>query len=388
MERAGFIRIRAGRMRWLARDLTRLRLLRMAALLACCGVWAAVSMADPPATQPAANQNIDPKFAAALAKAQGDWTTGVAAADDMALTGRPAELLANAKAKAAKAEVQASTGNARAAIDLYGQALRILKAAAPTALGGGNAKPANKGPRAFDEMTNSIGMRLVLIPPGKFKMGSPDNEPGRKAVEGPQHEVKLTKGFWMAKFCVTGAQMKMVGSGQVAVIKDDEAPAILMSWGDAVNFCNKLSQLDKHQYRLPTEAQWEYACRAGTTTMYFFGEDAKQIKDYVWYGGDGGQNNSDPTKKKPNPWGLYGMNGGVWQWCSDWYSSYHADAQVDPQGPAVGTEIGPSGHPGIGHILRGGSYEWGAESQRSAVRIENPPGERSFAVGFRVVMDP
>jgi formylglycine-generating enzyme required for sulfatase activity len=237
-----------------------------------------------------------------------------------------------------------------------------------------------KDPRApkSDNFVNSIGMKFVKIPAGEFTMG------GRP--------VKITKAFLVGVFPVTGGEWTAVMSGRFNESSGGGPPANGMTWYEAVEFCKKLSEKEGRKYRLPTEAEWEYFCRAGTTTTYFWGDDADQCKDYAWFGENGGNPNSNPADKKPNPWGLYGLLGPGLQWCSDWYGPYAGGPQSDPQGPdeehAQKTPPFPSAY-GIGpaRIIRGVPYDVGRQACRSAGRACNPPDRRSSAVGFRVVME-
>lgn len=251
---------------------------------------------------------------------------------------------------------------------------------------------------------NVLKMRFVWCPPGKFKMGSPESEPKRSKKEGPQVDVILTSGFWLAKFEATqqawGSLMETTPwKGQDAVQEGDDVPATFVNWEDAAQFCEKMTEVERKAgrlpkdwvYTLPTEAQWEYACRAGTTTRYSFGDDASQLNDYAWfgrfYGEDGVQNIRDElyahevALKKPNPWGLYEMHGNVWEWCRDWYGA-KVEGGTDPTGPASGSE----------HVIRGGSFVEASWMSTSA-RREGPMaqkrnnGRRNF-VGFRVACVP
>jgi formylglycine-generating enzyme required for sulfatase activity len=186
-----------------------------------------------------------------------------------------------------------------------------------------------------DKFTNSIGMKFVLIPAGEFTMGSPENEQGRDSNE-PQHKVKITKPFYMQTTEVTQAQWKAVMGNNPSYFKGNDLPVETVSWDDAQEFIKKLSAKEGVKYRLPTEAEWEYACRAGSTTKFYFGEDESKLDEYAWY-----HNNSDGKthpvgQKKPNAWGLYDMHGNVWEWCQDWYGAdyYKNSPAEDPQGPA------------------------------------------------------
>jgi hypothetical protein len=156
-----------------------------------------------------------------------------------------------------------------------------------------------------------------------------------------------------------------------------------VSWNDAKAFCRRLSELEGRAYRLPTEAEWEYAARAGTHTKYSFGNNPEQLKSYAWFymnaGFIKGTYAQEVGKKSPNPWGLYDMHGNVWQWCEDWMGAYPENTVIDPTGPPSGTE----------RIMRGGSWESGAFGCRSAVRGYESPKENGWTLGFRVVaVDP
>ena len=173
------------------------------------------------------------------------------------------------------------------------------------------------------EATNSIGMKLRLIPAGEFMMGSPGTESGREDDE-TQHRVSITKPFYLGVTEVTQEQYQKVMGTNPSYFKGPQNPVETVSWADAVEFCRKLSAMPAektagHVYRLPTEAEWEYACRAGTTTAYSFGDDASRLGDYGWFGGNSDSKTHQVGEKKPNAWGLYDMHGGVYEWCQDRY---------------------------------------------------------------------
>lgn len=247
--------------------------------------------------------------------------------------------------------------------------------------------PQSKRP---DPITNSIGMVLVHIPAGEFLMGTPENDPSKAWDEIP-HRVRISKPFCMGKYEVTQGQYKKVmgkNPSYFAKLPDpDQHPAEQVSWDDAVSFCRALSELPDEKaagrsYRLPTEAEWEYACRAGTTTAYHFGNDANDLGKYALFGGHkaGIWTTQKVGIKLPNAWGLHDMHGGVWEWCADEYGPYRVETEVvDPQGPDKG----------IGKVARGGSWDYGAVKCRSAQRFGGEVLSRSFtnfAFGFRVVM--
>ncbi len=251
----------------------------------------------------------------------------------------------------------------------------------------------NMASRALASMqvkTNSIGLKLRLIPAGEFLMGSPAGEEGREAYE-MQHRVRITKPFYLGVYQVTQGQYQQVVGQNRSEFDGVENPVEMVSWDDAIEFCRKLSALPEEAaagnvYRLPTEAEWEYSCRAGTTTRFNFGDHKTDLVDHAWY-----DDNSDKTRpvgnKLPNAWGLYDMHGNVWEWCQDWYRDYPSGSVTDPAGPTSGSmPTGPS--TGSTRVLRGGSWNHFAVHCRSADRYWNFPSYCSFSVGFRVALSP
>ncbi len=235
-----------------------------------------------------------------------------------------------------------------------------------------------------DPIVNSIGMLLVPIPAGQFQMGSPHSDSAAEETEKRQHLVKITEPFYLSVYEVTQQQYeKLMGvrpwQGSIFGVQDGpDYPATHVTWNDAVEFCRKLSEQEDVEYRLPTEAQWEYACRAGTTTVYSFGDDQSKLGQYAWYKKntlDIGEQYAHPVGQKlPNPWGLYDMHGNVFKWCQDWYAPYGSEkALSDPIGPAQGTR----------RVLRGGAFVGSARRARSASRYADVPGFRLYAYGFR-----
>jgi formylglycine-generating enzyme required for sulfatase activity/predicted Ser/Thr protein kinase len=224
-------------------------------------------------------------------------------------------------------------------------------------------------------ITNRVGMKFILIPAGRFLMGSPDNEPDRDADER-QHEVTITKPFYLQTTEVTQGQWEMImGNNPSYYCKcGDDCPVDNVSWDDAQQFINQLNQIDRtNKYRLPTEAEWEYACRAGTETAYSFRED--KIGKYAWYIANSEEQIHPVGKKKPNAWGLYDMHGNVWEWVQDWYGDYPSKSVVNPKGLDNGDDI---------RILRGGSWFNPAKSLRSAIRYRGFSVNRNYNIGFRV----
>jgi eukaryotic-like serine/threonine-protein kinase len=212
---------------------------------------------------------------------------------------------------------------------------------------------------------NKVTMKLALIPAGKFMMGSPETENGRVDSEGPHREVTISKRFYMGVYEVTQDQYEAVIGNNPSRFKDVENPVERVSWNDAVEFCKKLSAKTGKKVRLPTEAQWEYACRAGTNTRFGFGDKDADLGNYAWYSANSGDKTHPVGQKKPNAWGLYDMHGNAWEWCSDW------------TGAASDTY----------RVLRGGSWLNLPRFCRSAVRIRDTPVGRCYDIGFRVAVD-
>jgi uncharacterized protein (TIGR02996 family) len=254
------------------------------------------------------------------------------------------------------------------------------------------------------EVVNSIGMRLALIPPGAFLMGSPDDEEERWDDEGPRHEVEICKPFYLGIFPVTQGQWRAVmgsnpsyfsamgkGKDYVAGLNTDDFPVEEVSWADVMGFLKKLAALKKEreegrEYHLPTEAQWEYACRGGacSSTPFHYGSSLSSTQanfcgNHPYGGASKGPHLMRTCKVgsyKPNAFGLYDMHGNVLEWCADWFAEdyYKASPRRDP--------IGPSG--GSYRMFRGGAWNGSGYYCRSAFRGRNAPGYRNLDVGFRV----
>ena len=224
---------------------------------------------------------------------------------------------------------------------------------------------------------NSIGMEFVKIPAGEFMMGSPSNEEGRDDDEGPQHRVRITKPFYVGVTEVTQAQYQAVMGKNPSHFKGAKNPVEKVSWSDCVEFCNRLSRKTGQSVRLPTEAEWEYACRAGTTGRFYFGDNDSGLGEYAWYTNNSGSKTHPVGGKKPNAFGLYDMHGNVWEWCADWYDSgyYEQSPTDDPQGLRGGKT----------RVLRGGSWSDGPRLCRSARRFGYSPTGTHDSIGFRVV---
>jgi len=263
-----------------------------------------------------------------------------------------------------------------------------------------------------NEIANIIGMKLVLIPKGTFMMGSPKTEEGRVQDE-TQHQVTISKDYYLGVTEVTQGQYeKVMGTnpsnfqGNKIEGSSSNHPVDRVSWEDAVEFCKKLSELPEEKgagrvYRLPTEAEWEYACRAGSKTAYSFGDNSRDLGNYAWFGNNSGSKELDSAailkdtpqrymdilvsarcathpvdEKKANAWGLYDMHGNVWEWCSDWYGGYPKGAVSDPVGPIQGSR----------RVDRGGSWLLEAARCRLAIRFRRLPSVREYDLGFRVAL--
>jgi formylglycine-generating enzyme required for sulfatase activity len=257
------------------------------------------------------------------------------------------------------------------------------------------------------EITNSIGMKLVLIPPGEFQMGSPkelieeemrlyggdgwyrDLLPG----EGPQHRVRITRPYWLGVTAVTQEEyQRVMGSNPSKFPGDPKRPVEQVSWGEAVEFCRRLSELPgekaaKQRYGLPTEAQWEYACRAGSTGRWCFSTqrnplprvvEGEILGEYGWFNANTDVPTHPVAQKQANAWGLHDMYGNVWEWCEDWYDrDFYAKSAIDDPTGASG---------GARRVLRGGGWRYPAGICRSASRDCFEPGNRDGHLGFRAAL--
>ena len=268
-------------------------------------------------------------------------------------------------------------------------------------------------PEPGKPFTNSIGMKLVYIPPGEFMMGSRNTaqEIARRAGskksdftdEYPQHQIKITNGFFMGSTEVTQAQYVAIMGKNPSNFKGEDNPVERVDWFTSVEFCRRLSKKEGKKYRLPTEAEWEYACRAGTTTPFDMGEtistdqanydgtyvyDHKVMKRRTRSGPGYREKTSGIFRRKTisvgsfpaNAFGLYDMHGNVWEWCQDWYGKvyYETTPATDPQGPSTGVYC----------VNRGGSWQWGPRHCRSADRGYLAEPWRCFSHGgFRIVLD-
>ncbi|MGA2445245.1 MAG: SUMF1/EgtB/PvdO family nonheme iron enzyme [Opitutaceae bacterium] len=228
-----------------------------------------------------------------------------------------------------------------------------------------------------------LNLEMAYIRPGTFTMGSPASESGRSSDEGPQTQVTLTEGYWLGKTEVTQAQWEALMESIPSKFMGPDRPVEQVFWSDAMEFCRKLTERERsagrlpegYEYTLPTEAQWEYACRAGTTGQY--GGDGN-LDDMGWYRQNSGNTTHPVGQKQANAWGLYDMHGNVWEWCLDWYGNYPGGSVRDPTGPASGT----------GRVGRGGGWGSYAIGCRSAFRSGGVSGYRFNGLGFRLALAP
>lgn len=230
--------------------------------------------------------------------------------------------------------------------------------------------------QAWTDPTTNIELRW--IPAGTFNMGSPANEDGRLRAEGPQHEIRISRGYWMGAYEVTQRQYETVMGVNPALFKrvGANAPVEQVSWEDAQRFIDRLNAKGGSvEYRLPTEAQWEYACRAGTLGPYY-----ADLDSIAWYDNDSEYSTHPVGQKQADAWGLYDMLGNVSEWCQDWLGDYAPGSATDPAGPSSSVVNG--------RVLRGGSWTDGAEFCRSAFRFSRNPKTQQPYTGFRVVAIP
>ena len=234
-----------------------------------------------------------------------------------------------------------------------------------------------------DLVFKGVTQRFRWVQPGRFMMGSPDNEPKRWEKEGPQHEVILTESYWLADTACTQALWGAVTEDNPSKFKGDERPVEKVSWEDVQKFMVQLNkEIPGLELDLPSEAQWEYACRAGTSTPFSFGADitpehVNYNGNYPYADGEKGEYREETVDAKDlscNDWGLYQMHGNVWEWCRDWFGDYSDEIAIDPAGPSEGRS----------RVCRGGSWDDDARNCRSALRLRFVPGILYDWLGFRL----
>jgi len=248
------------------------------------------------------------------------------------------------------------------------------------------AKRAEVPPAKEVDLAGGVTIRMVYIPPGVFRMGSSKSEKERAEDEGPQHRVAITRGFYMGIHEVTQEQWRAVMKDNPSSLRGGDRPVETVSWHDCQEFLRLLSAQRRERFRLPTEAEWEYACRARTKTAFYFGrtlsaKHANYDANVVYGWGRQGEYRGATmpvASLRPSRWGLYDMHGNVWEWCQDWYGPYSDLAQTDPTGPIDGDR----------RVLRGGSWSSPPSLCRSATRAsQKPPDRLDSCAGFRVVCD-
>jgi len=235
------------------------------------------------------------------------------------------------------------------------------------------------------ETKTESGTNMALLPGGTFIMGDKDE------IDAPPHEVTVSA-FYINTHLVTQEQYEKLMGDNPSRWKADKNPVEQMRWSDAVKYCNARSKAEglepcydlnrwecnfaANGYRLPTEAEWEYACRAGTTTAYFFGDDASKLKAYAWFEDNSGGKPHSVGQKPSNPWGLFDMHGNVWEWCNDFYKVdyYQESPKKNPKGPDTGET----------KVLRGGAWKFSAESCRSGYRYNENPGYADVCFGYDI----
>jgi len=267
--------------------------------------------------------------------------------------------------------------------------LEFLQLPASPYLWADKSAPAT-GQRFYRAVQSEPPTNMVFIPPGTFRMGSPTNEVDRWDSEGPQTMVTISRGSWMGKYEVTQWEyLAVMGSNPSYNTRTTDLPVEMVTWFNATNYCGKLTQRERaagristnSMYRLPTEAEWEYACRGWTSTRFSYGDDPgyADLTNYAWYTANSGGRTHPVGQKLPNPWGLYDLHGNVGEWCQDrWANRLPGGAAIDPQGPATGSS----------RPTHGGGWWHTPEILRSAFRYGDAAGYTATDLGFRVVLAP
>jgi len=253
---------------------------------------------------------------------------------------------------------------------------------------------------------DNVNLDMIWIKPGTFKMGSSKSELGRFSGES-RHKVKLTKGYWLGKYEVTQAQYEAIMGTNPSYFKGADNPVEKVNWNDAMAFCKKLTEMEKnagrlpegYEYTLPTEAQWEYACRAGTTTAFnngtnipieeqIYDEPCPNMDEVGWYSYNSDDRTHPVGQKKPNAWGLYDMHGNVFEWCLDLSGNYPTKSMISYLIKPVIDPMGPSVNYYLNHVVRGGSWSDRANGCRSAYRDNSYSNSFDHYGGFRVALAP
>jgi formylglycine-generating enzyme required for sulfatase activity len=243
----------------------------------------------------------------------------------------------------------------------------------------------NKKTQHPETYINSMGMEFILIPAGKFKMGSTSEEKNWYKNEYPVHDVIIEKPFYLSKYLITQNQWLEIMGINPSRFTGDDRPVDRVSWNDAQEFISRLNEIENtNKYRLPSEAEWEYACRAGTNTKFSFGDSDSKLDEYAWYR-ENSENGSHPVgKKKPNPWDLHDMHGNLWEWVQDIYHENYEGAPEDGSAWEYDSDFSK-----VMMVIRGGSWQTSAVGCRSASRAYYPPvaSRNSSRIGFRIVKE-
>ena len=233
------------------------------------------------------------------------------------------------------------------------------------------------------KFSEEIDLEMIHIPPGEFYMGSPAGAKDRQGDEGPVRKVRISQGFYLGKYEVTQEQWEWIMKENPSVFQGYEdshrRPVERVTWEDCRLFIKRLNALGKGVFRLPTEAEWEYACRAGSTGRFPWGEDPSYsgLSDHAWFYSRSEGTSQPVGRKEPNAWGLYDMHGNVWEWVSDWFGPYPGQTQTDPTGPESGEK----------KVIRGGSWFNEPEALRPANRNAHVPQSRQTNTGLRLVLE-
>lgn len=283
-----------------------------------------------------------------------------------------------------EASVSRATKTFTAILNPFYTITAYVTAAKPIASSTPNAEMISYPPAGTGDITlviptpDKLELKMNLIPAGSFVMGSPENEVDRDEDEGPMHRVDISRSFFIGIYEVTQAQWEAVmGTYPVQTGYTPNAPVTNISWEDCQKFITEINTMGIGTFRLPTEAEWEYACRAGTTTRFSYGDDPgySQIGQYACCKVNSFEKPYIVAQKKPNPWGLYDMHGNVFEWCSDWKGPYKAEKQTDPQGTSTS----------YNRVQRGGSWNANPRGCRSAFRSGSTPTSKNDYTGFRLV---
>ncbi|MGH9363402.1 MAG: formylglycine-generating enzyme family protein, partial [Thermoanaerobaculia bacterium] len=266
--------------------------------------------------------------------------------------------------------------------DLHGAVRRIerdLRSALTEARAAGTPGLVVRPPTIAIDLGSGASLELALIPPGEFTLGSPSGEPGRCDDEGPQARVRIAEPFYLGLTPVTQGQWRQVmGENPASYPESPEHPVEHVSWDNCQEFCRRLAARSGRAARLPSEAEWEYACRAGSVTIYSFGDDPALLPENAWFNAN--TRSSQPVgRKRPNGFGLHDVHGNVWEWCQD---SWHPNYRGIPADGSPWTEAGDEER----RVLRGGSWGNGAHGLRSASRGRAYHGLRQGIFGLRVAM--